>query len=86
MTNTIITALLSGGFFSFLTYLFNLNQSRKISNAQVKGQELDNIEKAVQIWQNLNKDLEQKVEAQGRKIEVLEKKTCNRPNCPTRLK
>ena len=92
MNNTIITALLSGGFFSFMTYILNLNQSRKIGNAQIEGQELANIEKAVQIWQNLNKDLEMKVERQEQRIKTLEKDKiqlekdkCERPDCPTRL-
>lgn len=75
LLDKVIIAGLSGLAVGLAPWLYTLRKE----NQGVKNDELDNVQKAVEIWRNLSQELEEKVRMLQEKIENIEasfKKKC----------
>jgi peptidoglycan hydrolase CwlO-like protein len=67
MFESVLYPSLSAFLASLITYVF----SRKKQNAEVKASELDNVQKALSIYRELNEDLKAMIREQNVKIEQM---------------
>ena len=65
----IIVPSITGGIASFVTYLVG----RKKENIEVQGNALDNVDKAVKMWQDTAEKMSQRVDELSEKVELLTK-------------
>lgn len=68
LLDKVIIAGLSGLAVGLAPWLYSLRKNRQ----EVKNAELDNVQKAVEIWRNLSQQLEEKVRILQEKIEKIE--------------
>lgn len=65
----IIVPSITGGIASFITWLVG----RKKENIEVQGNALDNVDKAVKMWQDTAEKMSQRVDELSEKVDLLTK-------------
>lgn len=65
----IIVPSITGGIASFITWLIG----RKKENIEVQGSALDNVDKAVKMWQDTAEKMSQRVDELSEKVDLLTK-------------
>lgn len=88
IVSNLIGAISSGT----LVWIITAKATRKKANAeatqteaQARGTELDNVEKAVRVWRELSTELSERVKILEEKQTELEKKICLKVDCKLRI-
>lgn len=68
LLDKVVIAGLSGLAVGLAPWIYSLRKERQ----EIKNSELDNVQKAVEIWRNLSQQLEEKVKLLQEKIERIE--------------
>lgn len=81
---TLFSSLLTFAGGGALTWLLAGKFLRRQEAAKARGQELDNVGKAIEIWQHLTKELRNEVAALKIELSAIKAKVCNNSDCPNR--